>query len=152
MFLVRELSQEQQRCLNRRPRRKEDFARQAYHGQKAGAVFAKLADIGEGRVIEDPFGQDDAHTPARLEQRQAALNKEDFCLDLADFFARAAPFRQLEERSNRPVLGRIDAGLGFLVKLPVDVGVMAVFIVAGLHVGVGDVVRRFDVRPEGRIG
>ena len=73
LFLVRELLQEQERRLHAGAGREERLLRQADHGADEGAVFAELADVGQGRVVEDAFGQDDAHAPAGLQRVQGTV-------------------------------------------------------------------------------
>jgi hypothetical protein len=49
-------TQEQERRLDARPGGIEGFLRQAGDGQDAGAVLTKLANVGQGRIVENAFG------------------------------------------------------------------------------------------------
>ena len=63
-FFLGEFLEEQERCLDGCARRAERVLGETDDGEDAGAVLGELADILEGGVVEDAFGEDDAEAAA----------------------------------------------------------------------------------------
>lgn len=118
---------------------------EADHGAEVGPVFSELAHVGEGRVVENALGKDDAHAPAGCEEIQAALDENQL-----GFHAFGS--RKLEKVEDGLALVRLDPTDGFVIGLAVLTAVAGTGFSGDVVVTGEDDVVGGDAGPEGRIG
>src|SRR5882724_4818624 len=102
--------------------------------------------IGEARIVKNALRKDNPHAAAGLQQGKTTFDEQDFCFDAPGFL------REVEQGSNRLLLGGAHSGNGFLIQIAIFQDIAFLYLIRNRYIGLQHHVTLLDIGPKRRIG